>query len=339
MLYIIITIVATVAAAAFCAVPETAIRDASESEIESLKTKSPALGKFAENFRQNTLPPREVLYCARILCAAFAACLSGIFFFDLFSDKGVIPAVAFSAVCAAAFFAFACALPQRLLSLCRPKLSAVLVRTAILLEKLAKPFAKIADSNFGKDATDDEDIIMLAEKGRKDGSILQQERDLIANALSLDDVEVSEIMTPRTVVAALDKDKTVAQVFAETPNLNFSRIPVYAGTIDNVVGIVRRRDILTAVAGDRHNAKISGFMRPPIFVPETATALSVLRQLIKRHQQMAVVVDEFASLTGVVTLEDIFEHLLGSEIFETDDIAVDMREFARRKKSKTKANL
>lgn len=89
MLYIIITIVATVAAAAFCAVPETAIRDASESEIESLKTKSPALGKFAENFRQNPLPPREVLYCARILCAAFAACLSGIFSSIYFPTRGL----------------------------------------------------------------------------------------------------------------------------------------------------------------------------------------------------------------------------------------------------------
>ena len=145
---------------------------------------------------------------------------------------------------------------------------------------------------------------------------------------------ISEIMTPRTVVMALDKDMTVEKVFKENPNLNFSRIPVYSDTIDNIVGIVRRRDIITAVAGDRNNAKISDFMQPPIFVPENGSALSVMRQLIKKHQQMGIVVDEFASLTGVVTLEDIFEHLLGSEIFEADDIAVDMRELARNRKSR-----
>ena len=141
-------------------------------------------------------------------------------------------------------------------------------------------------------------------------------------------------MTPRTVVMALDKDMTVERVFSENPNLNFSRIPVYSDTIDNIVGIVRRRDILTAVAGDKGETKISDFMQAPIFVPENGSALSVMRQLIKRHQQMGIVVDEFASLTGVVTLEDIFEHLLGSEIFEADDIAVDMRELARTRKSK-----
>lgn len=184
-----------------------------------------------------------------------------------------------------------------------------------------------------RDLSNDE-IIMLAEKGQKDGLISPQERDLIANSLSLDDVTISEIMTPRTVVMALDKDMTVEKVFKENPNLNFSRIPVYSDTIDNIVGIVRRRDILTAVAGDRNNAKISDFMQPPIFVPENGSALSVMRQLIKKHQQMGIVVDEFASLTGVVTLEDIFEHLLGSEIFEADDIAVDMRELARNRKSR-----
>ena len=88
------------------------------------------------------------------------------------------------------------------------------------------------------------------------------------------------------------------------------------------------------MAGDRGDAKISDFMQAPIFVPENGSALSVMRQLIKRHQQMGIVVDEFASLTGVVTLEDIFEHLLGSEIFEADDVAVDMRELARTRKSR-----
>ena len=88
------------------------------------------------------------------------------------------------------------------------------------------------------------------------------------------------------------------------------------------------------MANDCHAKKISEIMQPTTFVPENGSALAVLRQLIKKHQQMGIVVDEFASLTGVITLEDIFEHLLGSEIFETDDIAVDMRELARHRSNK-----
>lgn len=128
---------------------------------------------------------------------------------------------------------------------------------------------------------------------------------------------------------------TVERVFDENPNLNFSRIPVYADTIDNIVGISPPpRHTHGGGRATKGESKISDFMQPPIFVPENGSALSVMRQLIKKHQQMGIVVDEFASLTGVVTLEDIFEHLLGSEIFEADDIAVDMRELARTRKLK-----
>ncbi len=88
------------------------------------------------------------------------------------------------------------------------------------------------------------------------------------------------------------------------------------------------------MANDMHDRKIAAITQPTTFVPENGTALAVLRQLIKKHQQMGIVVDEFASLTGVITLEDIFEHILGSEIFETDDIAVDMRELARHRNAK-----
>lgn len=127
----------------------------------------------------------------------------------------------------------------------------------------------------------DDEILLLANKGEKDGLLSTQERDLIANSLSLDDVCVSEIMTPRTVVMAFEDTSTVSQIFKKYPEINFSRIPVYHDTIDNIVGIARRRDILTAMANDKHDSLISEFTQPAVFVPENGSALSVLRQLIK----------------------------------------------------------
>ncbi|MBO6103358.1 MAG: CBS domain-containing protein, partial [Opitutales bacterium] len=180
--------------------------------------------------------------------------------------------------------------------------------------------------------TGDDEIKLLAEKGAADGLISAQEKDLISNALSLDDTLISEIMTPRTVVVALDESESVGGLFARLNNIPFGRMPVYKDTVDNIVGIVRRRDLLTAKAKDEDFKLVKDFVKECAFVPENGSSLAVMRQLLRRHQQMGIVVDEFGSLTGVVTLEDIFEHLLGSEIFEADDVAVDMRELALKRK-------
>lgn len=138
-------------------------------------------------------------------------------------------------------------------------------------------------------------------------------------------------MTPRTVVFSLEKSLTVGEVAKEHRNIPFARIPIYEETIDNVVGILRRRDLLQAMADDDDDKTLSELSKPALFVPDTANGADTLQSFLSKHQQLAVVVDEFGSVTGVVTMEDIIEHILGREIFENDDVAVDMRELARAK--------
>lgn len=182
--------------------------------------------------------------------------------------------------------------------------------------------------------TDDEEIILLAERGAKQGTLTKSESSIIANALSLDDVRVSEIMTPRIVVTALRKSATIAEVFREFPNLPFARMPVYGRNLDEVVGMVRRRDLLNAKAHDRDLETVEKVMQEIHFIPETVTAGNALQVFLRTHQQLLVVVDEFGSTAGVIAMEDVIEHLLGREIFEKDDPAVDMRELARAKQLK-----
>ena len=179
----------------------------------------------------------------------------------------------------------------------------------------------------------EEEIKLLAEKGAKEGKLRHAEADVISNALTLDDVAIDDIMTPRTVVFALEKDRTMAEVFKGYNNIPFARIPVYEDTIDQVIGMVRRRDLLQAMANDGFDTKVSELALPALFVPETANGADTLQRFLSQQQQLAVVVDEFGSVTGVVTMEDIMEHILGREIFEKDDLAVDMRELARTKKA------
>jgi CBS domain containing-hemolysin-like protein len=157
------------------------------------------------------------------------------------------------------------------------------------------------------------------------------ESSIIANALSLDNVRVSEIMTPRTVVTALNRSSSVAEVFREQPTLAFGRMPVYGKNMDDIVGIVRSRDLLKAKAADQDAGLVEHFMQEAQFIPETATVGNALQVSLKTHNKLLVVVDEFGSTAGVVTMEDVIEHLLGREIFDKDDVAVDMRELARTK--------
>ena len=175
----------------------------------------------------------------------------------------------------------------------------------------------------------EEEIKLLAERHAKEGALTSSERDMILNALSLDHVQISDIMTPRIVVDAMEGDLTVEEAFGENKNISFARLPVFDENVDNVVGMVKRRDLLQARANDEHQRTVRDLMGDVTFVPETSNAADVLQHFLKTHQQLSVVVDEFGSTVGVVTMEDIIENLLGREIYEDTDIAVDMRELAR----------
>ncbi len=177
----------------------------------------------------------------------------------------------------------------------------------------------------------EEEIMLLAEKSEKGGHLTKSELNMIANALTLDDVRVSEIMTPRTVMTAIDKNKTVKEVLNDFTNIPFARMPVYDESIDDIVGMVRRRDMLHALAGGEEEKTVDELKQEIHFIPETVTAAAALQTFLRTHQQLAVVVDEFGSVAGVVTMEDIMEQIIGREIFEKDDLAVDMRELARKR--------
>jgi CBS domain containing-hemolysin-like protein len=176
--------------------------------------------------------------------------------------------------------------------------------------------------------------MLLAERGAQEGTLSHSESSIIANALSLDNVRVSEIMTPRTVVTALSRSSSVAEIFQEHPTLTFGRMPVYGKNLDDIVGVVRSRDLLKAKAQDQDGGLVEHFMQEAHFIPETATVGNALQQSLKTHNKLLVAVDEFGATAGVVTMEDVIEHLLGREIFDKDDVAVDMRELARARQQK-----
>jgi CBS domain containing-hemolysin-like protein len=200
---------------------------------------------------------------------------------------------------------------------------------------ILRTFGKLHDSlappeEPGVDRAD-ADIGSMAQAAAREGKITQAESTLVANAVRLDDIPVSQVLTPRPVVTAVDVELSVGDVLRIYPNVPHGRLPVWEGNPDRIVGIVRRRDILKAAGEGRRDVKMRELMGKAHIVPENATLSDALHDLVRAHHQLAVVVDEFGAFAGVITLEDVFESLLGVEIYEKDDPHPDMRELARQR--------
>jgi CBS domain containing-hemolysin-like protein len=173
-----------------------------------------------------------------------------------------------------------------------------------------------------------EEMIAAAEIGADEGVIHHKESRIIKNLLMLDTMKVSEIMTPRSVVNALDENQTVKEVFDKFKPVRFSRIPVYQNDFDHVVGLLHRLKLMEAASNDLFDKKIKELIKPIHTVNEETTVSLALDQFIKRREHLFLVVDEYGTPSGIVTLEDAVETLLGVEIVDELDSVADMRQFA-----------
>ncbi len=172
----------------------------------------------------------------------------------------------------------------------------------------------------GETHTEEELRLLLAESARSGelGSIQKTEHELIEKVFSFDERLVRQIMVPRTQMACVALEAEVAQVLETAGKEGYSRMPVYSGTRDNIVGIVHSKELLRRVL-DQQPFKLADIMRPAYFVPETKKIRVLLRELQSKRNHMAIVVDEFGVTSGLVTLEDIVEELVGEIQDEYDD--------------------
>lgn len=173
-----------------------------------------------------------------------------------------------------------------------------------------------------------EEMIASAELSAEEGEIKKQESKIITNLLTLNSLFVSDIMTPRSVIFALEAEMNVADVHNKFKPLRFSRIPVYRDTLDNMIGITMRYQIHECVSMDQDSVKLGEITQPITQVSEKMTVAGLLEYLIKKKTHLAIVIDEYGVVTGLVTLEDAVETLLGVEIVDELDHVSDMRQFA-----------
>jgi len=224
--------------------------------------------------------------------------------------------------------------------LCRPSayvlqgLILILIWIVVPIEYLRRIFPSPEQETVSR-----EELAALAEIGETEGSIEEDEEKVITNLLRLREIEVRSEMTPRVVMTSVHVDSTVEDVLREIPIMTHGRMPVHGESIDDVLGMVLRNDILRKAAVDEDDVTMGELMRSISSCSETQSVDVALDILLDRREQILIVKDEFGGTTGLISMEDIIETLLGVEIVDEHDIdaiedgtgAEDMREFAKEK--------
>ena len=203
----------------------------------------------------------------------------------------------------------------------------VLKPVIMLTQAVTRLITKSRDQ--GSQISEDE-ILAAARLGATGGEISLLERDLIQNIIHLEDVKAADILTPRTVMLMVDAKSELGEVRSRAAGWPYSRVPVYQETMDQVVGYILKNEILSAPQG-RNADQVREMAKPVSFVPASANALSLLSSFLRRREHLYMVVDEYGGIMGLVTLEDVLESLVGSEIVDESDTVADLQEMARQR--------
>lgn len=182
--------------------------------------------------------------------------------------------------------------------------------------ELIASLAELAEEHSGK-RDDQEGIEALVEAAEEEGILAREQAELIEQVVEFGDKRVRDVMTPRPEVVAIPASATVEQLRRVLIETKFSRLPVYGEALDDVLGVVCARDILHIAEKDAQRRTVRELIRPALFVPETKRGSQLLKEMQQKRQQMAIAIDEYGSVAGLVTLEDLVEEIVG-EFSEED---------------------
>ena len=226
--------------------------------------------------------------------------------------------------------------PKRLAMKYYDKISYATISIIRGISVVTAPFVKLltASTNmvskiFGvseseEEVVTEEEIKMMIAEGEEKGTIEQGERQLLNNVFEFNDIIVSEIMTPRTDMYAIDINDNIKEILDQVDEFKYSRIPVYDESIDDIQGILFVKDILKPLK-DGKDINIKKIMREPYFVPESKDIDELFKEMQQNKVQMAIAIDEYGGTAGLITMEDILEELVGNIFDEYDEEEIDVK--------------
>jgi len=315
-----------------CSLLEAVLLSTPASYSSILSKQNASQGDRLERFKENINRPLAAILTLNTFAHTLGAAGVGAQTLELYGESSVAIA---SGILTLLILVFSEIIPKTIGSV---YWRGLIGNTTLIIEVLiffTYPLVLLAEyiSNFGEDeaTVTREEVIAMAEMGEDEGVLEEQETDIIENTLKLKDVKVKDIMTPRSVIFAVNSDFTVGQVLEEHETLDFTRIPIFEGNLDAIKGMVNRYEIINRKAEDQFSTRMHEISQEVPFVNENDPIDKVLELFIKNRDHMALVKDNGHILTGLITLEDAIETILGQEIVDEHDSVVDMRDLAESK--------
>ena len=315
-----------------CSLLESFILSVTHAHISLVSKDRPALGKKLSHFKENINQPLSAILSLNTIANTVGAASVGAITLVEFGSSWV---AIMSGILTLSILIFSEIIPKTVGALYWKKIlvpatfavQVLIIMTyplVVFLELLSKWLAKAEN----EDKVSREEVIAMAELGEDEGTIEESESTVIENVLMLDDILVEEVLTPRSVIFAVNKTNSVKEVLDKYNDIEFSRIPVYEDGLDNIIGIVRRHILLKSKAEDQFDVTMGELAKPIHVVEENDSVGDVLDEFVKRREHLFMVKDQFGQVAGLITLEDAIETLLGVEIVDETDSVVDMRKLA-----------
>lgn len=342
MIELVVAVGLAVSISAMCSLFEAVLYSVPVGHIEALAESGRTSGRILKALRDRVDRPIAAILSLNTIANTAGAAIAGAAAVKVFGDDRL---VWFSVFFTLAILVLSEVIPKTLGVVYARPLASPVARPLLALVWIFRPIiwftsqlTALMTRGSAQPDVSVEEITVLAKLGLQAGTLDAGKAAVIENILSLDERDVRDIMTPRTVMSSLSASLTLGEL-KDSQKLagvfDHSRVPVFDKDADDVVGMVLRRDVLTAMAEDKFDRRLEEFMRPVDFIAETLSVNRLLRRLLETGQHLVLVIDEYGGLAGLVTLEDVLEEILGIEIVDEFDPAVDMRELAHRRRQQS----
>ena len=318
-----------------CSILEAALLSITPSYIAVLEKKEKKSGKLLRNLKEDIDRPLSAILSLNTIAHTVGAAGVGAQAQNVFGNAYVSLT---SALLTLAILIFSEIIPKTLgatywkqLSSFTARTSRVLIILTYPLVLLSKGITKLISDEEKQPSVSREEFSAMAEVGREEGVFEEEESNIFKNLIRFNSLRVKDIMTPRIVVVKYPESSTIEEVMNDKDDLWVSRIPVYGKDEENITGYVLKMDVVLNFSEGNNDKVLSEIKREVLILPENISIKKLFERLLKSQEHIAVVVDEYGGFSGVVTMEDVVETLLGMEIVDEIDAIDDMQKLARKK--------
>lgn len=322
----------------FCSLWEAVLLSITPSHARLQSQQGTRVGRYLEDFKANIDRPLAAILTLNTIAHTAGAIGVGDQAAAIWAQANPwITRVAVPASMTVAILVFSEIVPKTIGALYWRRFVTFTVHSLRLLTKVLAPFVWLSQyitRRLKRDTTQPvltrTDFLAMAELGAEEGVFEAQESEMIGHLIRFQTIEARDVMTPRTVVAVASENGSIDDYYGKAKSQPFSRIPVYDDSKDHITGYLLRDDLFMAMVEGRGDRPITTLRREIVAVGEAYAITDLFNEFRARKEHLAVVLDDFGGMAGIVTMEDVIETLLGLEIVDETDAAVDMRELAQR---------